>query len=1035
MAKVNKKLIILMILVSAIFFVAFGAVFGSLYNNPLNDLAGEAGDIPTLDDFDFPTPTNDMYWDETDEIMTLIDYYSNLAEGSTELPEDVWQGTGTLNDPFLISSAKDLVWLGVICNGGTAKIQTTYFANKYFKQTCNIDLSEFWWEPIGGYNTRVKLSSGGTNVLHHRISGTYDGNGYEISGVYTNSNERTCTHLFKGANATYSTTGFQKTMVGLFGSKTGKEICNLGVVNSYIKGSNYTALNYVGAISGYQGTIKNCYSNASIVGNKRVGGINGNLGILSKCSFSGQVIGLGDYAGGIVAITGDAINSCYNSGNVINYKGAAGGIVGLVGANVNSCYNTGDVTGVNNVGGITAYTGTTAKNINRCYNTGVIKGSGNYVGGISGYGYSNLTNCYNKGVVEGIDSVGGLVGYRATTVTNSYNVGQVVGQTNVGALVGNVNTTMDHCYFGGDCDLEFGLGSSTQETGIKFTQPMAETVKNIKWYLEEDNWNYSSDANIWNFAYWRIDENKNDGFPYLGGNTTWKNSKEIANLISSGIGVNHFSGAGTQTNPYLITNELDFAWLGSGQFSTSGLYFKQTRNLDMSKYAWQIINFYGIYDGDFHSISGIFLASSSNAALFTNVRGYNDAEGNAMPGKILNLTLKDSQIIAQISSSSVSVGGIAASCGNVLIENCINEADVYAMGKAGKVEMKAGGIAGYGESGYSAVLVKNCINKGYIRGEGYRYLGGITGVRVNVENCKNYGEIFSKSLGSVGGIIGYAENSKHILNCENYGKVTSVSVVGGIAGTGGTVTNLKPSGIVENCTNYGKVVGIESSENTPWVGGVVGRAHYIGENLLNCGEVESFGKAGGILCVSYGGNVKLSNYINYGNVKGRLLVGGIVADCPDIEVSNCINYGNLENTSEDASVAAIGGIVGQGKKAINCINYGNITCAIDDLTNFGAILGKSPENVVSTLTNCSSKGSSNVTGLKFSGEDCSVRIDSCFAIINEDKIYSSGTFVDFGLCPGYFQDIPAQKSLFWLANGAPDFEIQYFIDNDFRLLA
>ncbi len=1034
MAKVNKKLIILMILVSTIFFVAFGSVFGSLYNNPLNDLAGETGDIPTLDDFDFPTPTNDMYWDETDEIMTLIDYYSNLAEGSTELPEDVWQGTGTLNDPFLISSAKDLVWLGVICNGGTAKIQTTYFANKYFKQTCNIDLSEFWWEPIGGYNTRVKLSSGGTNVLHHRISGTYDGNGYEISGVYTNSNERTCTHLFKGANATYSTSGFQKIAVGLFGSKTGKEICNLGVVNSYIKGQNYTATNYVGAISGYQGTIKNYYSNASVVGSYYVGGIGGYTPIASNCSFSGQVISLGNYAGGIAAVAVDAINSCYNTGNVINYKGAAGGIVGLAGANVNYCYNTGEVTGVNNVGGITAYTGTTAKSIKSCYNTGVIKGSSNYVGGISGYGYSNLTNCYNKGVVEGVDSVGGLVGYRANTIRNSYNVGQVVGQTNVGALIGNVNTTMDHCYFGGDCDLEFGLGSSTQEKGIKFTQPMAETVKNITWYLEEDNWNYDSAANIWDFTYWRIDENKNDGFPYLGGNTTWKNSKEITNLISSGIGVNHFSGAGTQTNPYLINNELDFAWLGSGQFSTSGLYFKQTRDLDMAKYAWQTIGFYGIYDGDFHSISDIYLASSSNAALFTNVGGYNDSDGNAMPSKILNLTLKDSQIIAQTSSREVSVGGIAARCGNVLIENCTNEAYIFAMGQDGVVEMKAGGIAAFGEIG-SGGIVKNCINKGYIRAEGYRYLGGIAGVGVSVENCKNYGEIFSKSLDSVGGIIGLAERSSLVINCENYGKVTSVSFVGGIAGTGGFINVSKPVGAVENCTNYGKVVGIESSENMPYVGGVLGRTSYVGQNLLNYGEVESFGKAGGILGLSYGTSPRLSNIINYGNVKGRLLVGGIVAECPDIEVSNCINYGNLENTSEDASVAAIGGIVGQGKKAINCINYGNITCAIDDLTNFGAILGKSPENVVSTLTNCSSKGSSNVTGLKFSGEDSSVRIDSCFAIINEDKIYSSGTFVDFGLCPGYFRDIPAQKSLFWLANGAPDFEIQYFIDNDFRLLA
>lgn len=69
-----------------------------------------------------------------------------------------FSGTGTESDPYLIEDLADLQALQAAVNGGEP------YADKYFKQTAEIDLSSVAnWEPIGNENTA------------HGFMGNYDG--------------------------------------------------------------------------------------------------------------------------------------------------------------------------------------------------------------------------------------------------------------------------------------------------------------------------------------------------------------------------------------------------------------------------------------------------------------------------------------------------------------------------------------------------------------------------------------------------------------------------------------------------------------------------------------------------------------------------------------------------------------------------------------------------------------------------------------------------------------------------------------------
>ena len=122
--------------------------------------------------------------------------------------------------------------------------------------------------------------------------GTFDGNGYTISGLYINGTESN---------------------VGLFGYVgNGGKITKLRIADSYVKGNEN-----VGAVCGYNfGTISECYVKSNVAATKYAGGVCGySSGTIENCFHEGAVTSTD--CGGIVGKNDrGTLKSCINIGDV-----------------------------------------------------------------------------------------------------------------------------------------------------------------------------------------------------------------------------------------------------------------------------------------------------------------------------------------------------------------------------------------------------------------------------------------------------------------------------------------------------------------------------------------------------------------------------------------------------------------------------------------------------------------------------------------------------------------------------------------------
>ena len=746
-------------------------------------------------------------------------------------------GTGTQDDPYLIETAEQLAYLSYLIYSGTTDPQYSqyisgnyYFTGAYFKQTANIDLSDYYWQPIGIYYNR-----GGTRI-QNAFSGYYDGGDFSISGLFTSADD-----YGEG--------------VGLFGYVELQNIDFLPTIkNVHIENAFIQGVNYVGGIVGQCFTrmnITNCSFSGTISATGDyvagiIGQIDGAYGgqddqyvmsTISECENLGDITGI-DYVAGII---GDyrAVNiiSCYNNAPVQgeNYvAGIAGNSSGDNGkAGVYKfCYNNGNITGISYVGGIFG-----RGDGDNCYNTGTVTGSSNYVGGIAGSG--SCVNCYNTGAVTGANGVGGVSG--SSTSTACFNVGSVTGTgTSVGGVSGQSAT---NSYYGGNCT-EF----SNTSRGI-YSETLTTDAQNESWFSDSTIWA----ENTWDFALvWQIPQGS--GYPVFIDDVMgdwWLNP----NYYDAA-----WEGSGTAQDPYLIQDAADLAGLsymvysGDGDLSNyncyySGVYFKQTANIDLSAHYWQPIgssfdsstqhNFSGIYDGGNYYVSGIkFSTAASNQGLFSYVYGTSSTN----LAEIKNLGIVNSTI-----QGYRNVGGVVAYSFYINISNCYNSATINAAGQ------RAGGIAGYVYGSIS-----NCYNTGSITSTGTQ-VGGIVGYGENISDSYNTGVVIGDS--EVGGISGALYGT--IINCYNKGAVTGNISVGGLSGgSSGAVTIL-------NSYNIGDVTRPE--EATGYInglGGIIGTAtsnsiilnNYYGGACENIGAVNGEDTAGASYSATLATDAKDANW-------------------------------------------------------------------------------------------------------------------------------------------------------------------------------
>ena len=410
-----------------------------------------------------------------------------LAEDNPPANGEVSLADAATDTPIEIDSADKLAKIGA----------DGYPLNGSYVLTANINLeasAETPWTAIGNF------------------TGTFDGAGYKISGLYLNAGNLGPADQGLGLF----------TMVGEGG--TVKNLAVEGIIDCSKRQLDRPIGGIVGKNNG--GTISNCTSIVGITASvdSNVGGIVGSSdsGTIVDCHNTGSInvtcsnsdIGIG----GIVGKTSNGtVKTCENTGNVTvdHYCTGTGGIVGYAvgGSQVSNCRNSGSIDGnESKTGGIV---GENYGAVLKCYNTGDVCSDGT-AGGIAGRNVSEnggpgstVENCYNIGDVSGSGDVGGIVGYNnnsnvyTSTVKNCYNTGKVTGTGKLGGAVGRIETgDVSDCYYLRQEGLP-GIGSVTGETGTKVENIIPKTAGQfasgeVAWLLQRwQNEQDEQDEQVW----------------------------------------------------------------------------------------------------------------------------------------------------------------------------------------------------------------------------------------------------------------------------------------------------------------------------------------------------------------------------------------------------------------------------------------------------------------------------------------------------------------------------------------------------------
>ena len=696
-------------------------------------------------------------------------------------------GSGTATDPFLLCTPTQLDYV-------------RYYLDKHFKLANDIDLTTYLSAGQPGYNNGAGWLPIGAATTALTFTGTFNGNGHKITGLWINRSETE--------------------VVGFFGCIVGGGIENLGIESA---AAGINGKSGVGGMVGWSylyASIKNCYFKGNVSG---------------KIYMIGGLVGKNQYCD---------IESCYATGNVTCTGSALiGGIGGLIGSNTNACYghylirncySTGNVSGPYHVGGLIGFTDFGIEN---CYATGNV--SGNYViGGLVGYsGLSDVffPGCYIKNCVAANNSVTAVMICNRivadglpSVLTNNY--------ANSAMLLNGMPAT---------------AGTHNNNDGASVE---TSTLKTLNFYSNANNWlngsawSIGTPTSIWNICEyvsmplfkWQNVECPLTIVAIAGANGNINPSGEISvsygsnksftfspnegykvdQLLVDGVSVpdsvaggsytfknitkNHFiqvtfkadafcGGTGSAENPYLICDAQSLAFLataldeGNGVFF-AGKYFKLTNDIDLWDYSnWLPIGryisetdfsktFQGNFDGNHHVITNLKINRSSEDCI-------------GLFGYIREATIQNLGIQSGNSHGYVFVGSLVGkSASNSLIANCYSK--IYVSG-----ESFTGGLAGYNE--YSSIL--NCYTTGITNGGQVTggLLGGSEGLSASVINCYASGNVTALApyTGSaVGGLVG--SNSGIIHNCVAANSLitsanASITNINRIVGLGGYSTYFK----------------------------------------------------------------------------------------------------------------------------------------------------------------------------------------------------------------------------------------------------
>lgn len=309
----------------------------------------------------------------------------------------VWEGDGTIGDPYQLKNKTDLESLQKKVND-----EGFNYAGKWFKLTSDINLNNTAWTPIG--------------TKSHPFSGSLNGGDKTISGLNVSITDGQRAGLFGYVNSPVNNRVTMKNLAlcdGIVTITSGTSWCGglVAQVNGGIKLDTVTVENLTvsggttggtgGLIGGGVADLTNCHNKGGTVAGDYAGGLTGR-GATSNgenfefvdCTNSAAVTGT-KYAGGMTGCEGNGVRlNCENSGTISCPNGKASGIA-AGGTEFHNCCNKGNVDGFQ-ASGITDYATTL---VEKCSNSGPVKGKTTACG-IARVA-QRIEFCHNEGTVQG----------------------------------------------------------------------------------------------------------------------------------------------------------------------------------------------------------------------------------------------------------------------------------------------------------------------------------------------------------------------------------------------------------------------------------------------------------------------------------------------------------------------------------------------------------------------------------------------------------------------------------------------------------
>lgn len=579
--------------------------------------------------------------------------------------------------------------------------------------------------------------------------GTFNGQGHSITGLKYNGNAA---------------------RVGFFGTAGKCVITDFSVFDSSFVTTSHPAGGVVGEVTGEM-QLSKVFSEATVQGSNNSGGIVGRLTgtanntVISECWFEGSVTVSANSVGGILGknqtAKGIEISHCLNGGTVKTSTsstgathGRAGGICGDVASNsevsIENCLTEGSVSGKNS-GRMIGYVDSTNVDI-------------------------DIINSYEK------EDTLSSIAYQATVVSGVTIDGSAmpVSTSNLTGLLAN------------------------KYTGLQFNDSSKDGLNDGIWvarYNDTPALRYFTDSYLYEPDQTALTETTKETINNV--EYTVYTIKDAADLYAIAMQSQDTAEGVNNTFSNCIIRLDDDITINTSKSSTWGTKAPEYQWNPIGVNGATLKNFNGIFDGQGHTISGLYVDAVYNmAGLF----GRTDTASQIRDFKL------DNTYVTSTKNYAGSVVGYNSGIIEDIYSNTIVSAGKYVGGisghNKGTVQTIYSDAIVAGTEGVGGIIgavdttqtISECWFDGSVTAS-TKYAGGIIGqmttanITLNVKHCLNTGTIYSPNY--VGGMIGYVNlaNTVNIEDCLNKASISGNAYIAHMVGGIGGKTTLTASAI------------------------------------------------------------------------------------------------------------------------------------------------------------------------------------------------------------------------------------------------